>query len=51
MSVKVTTPARSPRKQIAILPPIHAKLEAIAKKNHRTITAQIEFWVENEHKS
>lgn len=38
---------RTPRKPTALRPKIHAKLSEIAKQNHRTITGQIEFWVEN----
>lgn len=41
---------RTPRKPIALLPKVHAKLSEIARQNHRTITAQVEFWVENAHK-
>jgi len=39
---------RAPRKVIAINPKLHAKLVKIAKRNHRTITAQVELWIDVE---
>jgi len=36
---------RSPRKKIIISPEAHERLVKIAKENHRTLRAQVEFWI------